>query len=264
MDKQLKYFSIWRLTAALLLIGSNSWNIATCQTEEVYRAQFDSANSAYARGDFELAEAGYQSILKDRVHFDAEFNLGNAMFKQEKLGLAILHYERAKQLIPNNEDLKTNLILVNSQITDRIESLPTEGIANIWEGIIAPGKHLLWHRLMFVFWTLGFIALSSRLLSSDFGNRRIWGTVGTALLGIGIGFMSLSLAAANRINKDRSAIILSSESPVRSQPGTSGMTLFMLHEGTKVGIIQREERYTEIRLPNGNVGWIDSNDIEAI
>jgi SH3-like domain-containing protein len=42
------------------------------------------------------------------------------------------------------------------------------------------------------------------------------------------------------------------------------MTLFMLHEGTKVAIIQREERYTEIRLPNGNVGWIDSSDMEAI
>jgi tetratricopeptide (TPR) repeat protein len=264
MDKQLNYFSIWRVSAALLLIGLSIWNTAICQTEEEYRTEFDSANAAYARGDFELAEAGYEAILNDRVHFDAEFNLGNAMFKQQQLGLAILHYERAKQLIPNNEDLKTNLILVNSQISDRIESLPTEGIANVWEGIVAPGKHLLWHRLMIVFWTLGFIALSARLLSSDFGNRRIWGTAATTLLGLGIGFMSLSWAAVNRINKDQSAIILSNESPVRSQPGPSGMTLFMLHEGTKVGIIQREERYTEIRLPNGNVGWIDSSDMEAI
>jgi tetratricopeptide (TPR) repeat protein len=263
MEKQLKN-SIWMVTSILLLLGLSTWNVATCQTEEEYRIKFDSANAAYARGDFKLAQVGYEAILNDRVHFDAEFNLGNTMFKQQQLGLAILHYERAKQLIPNNEDLKTNLILVNSQISDRIESLPTQGIANIWEGIVAPGKHLLWHRLMIVFWTLGFIALASRLMSSDFGNRRIWGTVGTTLLALGIGFMSLSWAAINRIEKEQSAIVLSNESPVRSQPGLDGMTLFMLHEGTKVGVIQKEERYTEIKLPNGNVGWIDSNDMEAI
>ncbi len=38
----------------------------------------------------------------------------------------------------------------------------------------------------------------------------------------------------------------------------------MLHEGTKVAVIQQVELYTEIKLPNGNVGWIESNDMETI
>ena len=93
------------------------------QTEAIYQAQFDSANAAYARGEFSMAQSGYESLLEDRVHFASEFNLGNAFFKQQKFGLAILHYERARQLTPNNEDLETNLTLANSQISDRIEAL---------------------------------------------------------------------------------------------------------------------------------------------
>jgi tetratricopeptide (TPR) repeat protein len=265
MDQQLNHSPrLWHLVSLLLftLLGTSIAGIS--QTEEMYRAQFDSANAAYTRGDFELAQAGYQSILEDRVHPGAEFNLGNALFKQQELGLAILHFERAKQLIPNNEDLETNLILANSQISDRIEALPTAGIANVWEGIIAPGRHLMWHRLMIAFWTLGFIAFAARLLTADFGNRRIWGTAGAVFLTLGIGFMSLSRAALSRITNDTSAIVLANESPVRSQPGASGMTLFMLHEGTKVAVIQQVELYTEIKLPNGNVGWIESNDMETI
>ena len=72
------------------------------QTEAIYQAKFDSANAAYARGEFSLAQSGYESLLEDRVHFASEFNLGNAFFKQQQFGLAILHYERARQLTPNN------------------------------------------------------------------------------------------------------------------------------------------------------------------
>jgi hypothetical protein len=167
-------------------------------------------------------------------------------------------------LTPNNEDLETNLTLANSQISDRIEALPTAGISNVWQGIVAPGRHLLWHRLMVLFWTLGFGALAARLMSQNFGNRRILGTVGTSLLAVGIAFMSLSWSALNRISNDKSAIVLANESPVRSQPGDAGMTLFMIHEGTKVAVIQQDARYTKIKLPNGNVGWIASNDMETI
>ena len=234
------------------------------QTEAIYQAQFDSANAAYARGEFSLAQSGYESLLEDRVHFASEFNLGNAFFKQQKFGQAILHYERARQLTPNNEDLETNLTLANSQISDRIEALPTAGISNVWQGIVAPGRHLLWHRLMVLFWTLGFGVLAARLMSQNFGNRRILGTVGTSLLAVGIAFMSLSWSALNRISNDKSAIVLANESPVRSQPGDAGMTLFMIHEGTKVAVIQQDARYTKIKLPNGNVGWIASNDMETI
>ena len=246
--------------ACLLAMPHQGWS----QSEAEYRAQFDSANAAYARGDFSDAQKAYEIILNDRVHFEAEFNLGNALFKQQKFGEAILHYERARQLTPGNEDLETNLTLANSQISDRIESLPTAGISRLWEGIVAPGRQVLWQRLMIVCWTLGFIALALRILSVDFGNRRIWGTSGASFVAIGVAFMALSWTSLNRISNEKSAVVLANESSVRSQPGSTGMTLFMLHEGTKIAILKQEGEYTKIQLPNGNVGWIQTMDIEVI
>tara|TARA_B100000768_G_C11283777_1_gene380507 strand:+ start:1888 stop:2685 length:798 start_codon:yes stop_codon:yes gene_type:complete len=265
MEKKLKrHCQTWTNTAFVAVIVLGSLSHARGQTEAIYKAQFDSANEAYARGEFDLAQTGYQTVLNDRVHFEAEFNLGNAFFKQQKYGLAILHYERARQLTPGHEDLGTNLILANSQISDRIEALPTAGISELWQGVVAPGRYIIWQRLMIAFWTFGFIALAARIFANNLGNRRIWGTVGTSFLVMGIAFSCLSWAALNRITNDQSAIVLVGESPVRSQPGLTGLTLFMVHEGTKISIVQKEEQFTKIELPNGNVGWIESKDMEAI
>ena len=109
---------------------------------------FEAANQAYADGRYEDAQEGFESILLDHTHFESEFNLGNVFYKQGKLAPAILHYERARKHEPNHSDLQSNLALANARVMDRIESLPTQGITDIWERIVAPGRHRIWFRFM--------------------------------------------------------------------------------------------------------------------
>jgi tetratricopeptide (TPR) repeat protein len=125
------------ITLFLIALSCIAWS------QEDFEATFQAANEAYASGDYAAAIAGYESILEDRMHFESEYNLGNAYYKSRDWGSAILHYERATRLSPSNSDVRTNLVLANAQIKDRIESLPSNGILDLWDRIVAPGRFKL-------------------------------------------------------------------------------------------------------------------------
>ena len=228
------------------------------------KATFEAANAAYANGNYDDAIIGYESILEERMHFESEYNLGNAYYKLGNWGPAILHYERAALLSPSDEDVRTNLVLANAQIKDRIESLPSNGITDVWERITAPGRFQLWARIMLFGWTLGFLALAWRLWAKGVENRRLLGSAAAILLSLGLTSMLLARTSSERIESSKSAIVMAMESAVRNEPGTNGMTLFMLHEGTKVTVTERSDAHWKIQLANGNSGWIAASDLTEI
>ena len=84
------------------------------------------------------------------------------------------------------------------------------------------------------------------------------------LLAVGLAFMLLTQTASERIESSKSAIVMAVESAVRNEPGTNGMTLFMLHEGTKVTVIERNANHWKVQLANGNTGWIAAGDLTEI
>jgi len=239
--------------------------VATAWGQNVDRkAQFEAANAAYTAGDYATSIEGYESILAESMHFESEYNLGNAYYKLGKWGPAILHYERAVLLSPSNEELKTNLALANARIKDRIESLPSNGILDVWERITAPGRFQLWARIMVLAWTLGFCALAWRIWVVGIENRRLLGSSAAVLIAIGMAAMLLTSTASMRIESSKMAVVMAVESAVRNEPGTNGMTLFMLHEGTKVTVIERSTGYWKVQLANGNTGWITAEDLTEI
>ena len=60
------------------------------------------------------------------------------------------------------------------------------------------------------------------------------------------------------------AIVMSGVITAKSSPDKSGTDLFQLHEGTKVSIKSTLGNWTEIKLSNGSVGWVEENQIEKI
>ena len=242
-----------------------AWSLAAVawgQTE--IQATFESANAAYTAGQYNEAIAGYESILTDRMHFESEYNLGNAYYKKGAWGQAILHYERAALLSPSNDDVRVNLTLANAQIKDRIESLPSNGILDLWERVTAPGRYQLWARITLFGWTLGFLALAWRLWVTGLENRRLLGSSAAVLIAIALLSMVLARTASLRIDSSKSAIVMAVETAVRNEPGSNGMALFMLHEGTKVTVTERTAQHWKVQLANGNTGWIAAADLTEI
>lgn len=226
---------------------------------------FAAANAAYTAGDYPKAIALYDSITAEYLHFESEYNLGNAHFRQGELGLAILHWERALDLKPGDADCEANLALAESRKVDRIEKLPSLGLTDLWTRLTASGLFRTWSWLLLAVWTTACAAFAARLFVTDLPIRRALGTIGGILVGVSVCVALLARSSSIRLESSKEAILIVPSAEVRNSPQTSGSTaLFLLHEGTRVTVLQRREGWAEIQLANGNVGWIPAGDCAEI
>ena len=106
---------------ALLLASATSVEAQPERMDEL----FFKTNQAYKEGRYADAVKGYQKLLSagyENGH--VYYNLGNAFFRLEQLGRAIMHYERARILMPRDSDLNFNLRHARDQAVDAIEENP--------------------------------------------------------------------------------------------------------------------------------------------
>jgi tetratricopeptide (TPR) repeat protein len=229
-------------------------------------AIFDDGNQRYQEGDFDGALDHYLRILDDGLESgELYYNIGNAYFKLGKLGPAILSYERARRLIPSDDDLLANIELARSRTADEITPLPNSLLFRIvdwWVGLL-PLRALAW--LVAVAYLVAMAAVILVVLRpatplAVWGHRvAIAGTAVTVVFGINLAARELGLGTAEQ------AIILAEEAAVQSAPSDNEtLQIFSIHEGTKVRIDRRSEDWIEVVLEDGKVGWIRTTEMEPI
>tara|TARA_Y100000588_G_scaffold220307_1_gene234232 strand:+ start:523 stop:1290 length:768 start_codon:yes stop_codon:yes gene_type:complete len=233
---------------------------------DAQEAFFDEGNQRYQEGDFRGALDRYAQILDQGLEGgELYYNVGNAYFKLGELGPAILYYERARRLMPADEDLAANLELARSLTTDAVTPLPEFwlfGIVGWWVNLL-PRPALLW------FAALAYLAAMTGLIVTilrpttpvaALGKRvAVVGAATTFLLGINLVVRELSFGAAEK------AVVMSAEATVQSAPSEDvALQIFTVHEGTKVRIDRRSDDWAEIVLEDGKVGWTRADHLESI
>ncbi|MCF8422958.1 MAG: hypothetical protein K9H41_01305 [Bacteroidia bacterium] len=220
------------------------------------------AEKLYANKNYKESIIAYESILKEGfVSYKLYYNLGNAHYKNNELGKAIYNYELANKLQPNNKDVETNLRIANEKTIDKIESrenffigaikselvnsLSTNGWA--WLSIISLSGSLL---LAFIFFT------SNKLIL-----KRTGFFVSSTLFIFFIITMVFGFAAIKNKQATNFGIILNREIKIYDEPTISSKVKFNLHEGTKTSILETNVNWTNIKLENGNEGWIKTSEI---
>ena len=74
--------------------------------------QYDDAVLAYTTGDYDVAIAGFEAVLKaDLDHFEAQLSLGMAYYRQENYARAIEEGHKAEVINPDEQRVHTNLSL---------------------------------------------------------------------------------------------------------------------------------------------------------
>jgi tetratricopeptide (TPR) repeat protein len=226
---------------------------------------FEKANQLYQEGQFEDAQAAYLALIDQGFNSSAlQFNLGNTYYKQENIPAAILHYERALKIDPANEDALHNLRLANLKTVDKIEPADQLFLNKWWDrslNLYAPSGWAAWSiGLLFT----GLVCLALFLFLSQRTVKKFGFFAALLFLFLGLGAWFFSAAQHSRLNAQTYGIVYASTLTVRSAPQSTSTELFVIHEGTKVKIVQQNGEWKEVKLMNGKSGWIKGEDIQVI
>ena len=236
-----------------------------CAQEDAQKAIVEQANQSYSNADYEAAISQYESVIN--AGFESSvlyFNLGNAYFKVNNIPAAILYYEKARKLDPTDENILFNLELANSRIVDKMEPLPQFFLKTWWKSarnILTSDQWAFTGVLFFIFLLLSAAAF---IISNAVLTRKLsfWaGIVFLTIMSISILF---SVSSFREYSRKSSAVIFSPTVTVKSSPNENSVDLFVIHEGTKVFITDKVEGWSEVRLANGNMGWIRTETFRSI
>ena len=240
--------------------------IASSAAENYPDSLWNAANEAYAQERWEDAVNDYTAIADASMESAPLWcNLGSAWYKSGNLGKAILCYERALKLDPSYEDARYNLELLNAMKLDRLESVPELILATWMKNLGRTLDSDSWAVCFLVFLVLTLAMVLLFILGSSATSRRAGFFTGVVCLLLAVASLSFSLWQKNEYMKADKAIIMKPVSSVKSSPsGDSAKDLFVLHEGTKVQVLDNVGGWSNIELSDGRQGWLPSSDIEII
>ena len=226
---------------------------------------WDMANEAYQRADYSGAESLYRGILDSGKHSaKLYFNLANTLFKQEKLGEAILYYNKALRLAPADEDIRHNLEYAENSTKDSIEEIP-EFFLFAW---IRAVRSMMscdgWTIFSLIILAIGFVAALFYLLAQRIYTRKMGFYIMTLAAVLFIVATLFANYERNALMDHNQAIIMSSAVSVKSSPDRAATELFVLHEGTKLTIGERMKDWVEVRIADGRKGWTETSRIAEI
>lgn len=226
---------------------------------------FLEGNRQYQAGNYPDALANYDQVL--RTGYESGplyFNMGNCHYKLGDIGRAVLFYERAKRLMPRDEDVKANLSMANLSAVDQIEPQADFLLVSIAHGLVhwIPRSQL--SLFLAVFYVFGVLSLTVWIVSRVPWLRN-WSVRLSILFGVLFVLSGLALFAQIReMRLRKEAVILAAQVDVQSAPGAEGLNVFALHAGTKVRTDQQSGDWIEIILPDRKVGWVRKEVLEAI
>lgn len=254
------------LRVAALLLALASLTSASASPEALKRAtkDYQQANAAYEKTDFAKAGDLYRRAIDEGVA-DSRlyFNYANCLFRLNQPGMAILYYEKARKLDPNDEDVAYNLRFVNAQIIDKNPAPESNALTkalsfahsafSINEGLwISAGL-----------FSLLFLAAILTL----FAGPAFRGALIAAMVLAGLALLALTPSLAFKIKEQETlqyGIVLKPAAEMFSGPGETFQVLTQVHEGTKFEIVETRGDWVSVKLANGKGGFVRLADLGKV
>ncbi|WP_424492638.1 tetratricopeptide repeat protein [Salinimicrobium sp. GXAS 041] len=220
-------------------------------------ALFEEGNTAYSEGNYEQAIERYNSILEDgKTDVAVHYNLANAHYKLNHIAPSIYHYEKALQLAPNDEDVRNNIVFAQNMAIDAIEETPQSQFSGWMESGYALFSVSGWGWTAVTFVVLFAAFFLVYYFSSKPVLKRAFFIAAVFFFVLAIGSVFMGYSRQSFEESQEYAIIFSEEAEVLSEPNVRGAEVFVLHEGTKVQVVEDFQQWSKIELANGNQGWI--------
>ena len=240
----------------------NSLQQISSSLEDATKAEGD---SAYMKNDYASAIQIYEALLNRGEAADIYYNIGNSYYKAGDIAKAILNYERALLLQPGNGDIRANLEIARSKTVDKVEPVPEIFFVSWTKSLINSMSVDSWAVCGVVCFILLIVSLYLFIFSKQIVLKKAGFISGIVFLAVTILANVFANQQKDELTNRNSAIVINPSVTVRSTPSESGTSLFILHEGHKVGVKDGSMKdWKEIRLEDGKVGWVPASAIEII
>lgn len=253
-------FSSFRMImiAVLLFIFFNSFS-------QDAHTLINIANNAYNEGMYDSALNVYHQVEKENLESgELYYNMGNTYFKTNDISSAILYYEKAKKLEPNNEDIDYNLRIANSMIVDKIERVPELFFKKWWNYFYNMFNANTWTIISVISWFILIFFIGLFIVSNSRGGKKLAFYFGLLFLFSSIATFGLASQKYYYGKEQHEAIIFTPTITVKSSPTSNAVDLFVVHEGTKIYVLDEVQDWVKIRIPDGSIGWLPLNSVRKI
>jgi tetratricopeptide (TPR) repeat protein len=228
---------------------------------------FQEANELYQSNEFSTAIEKYESI-ENQGFSSAElyYNLGNAYYKINKPGKAVLNYERALLIATaeNRSDIEYNLELVRKSLIDEIEVLPQFFLKKWKNNIRRLTSSEGWSIIALLLFWLGIGGFVVWLKGKRRQQKKIGFVAGLAILIFSSVPFLMAIDSSNLEKDSGLAVIMANEVDLRSAPDEVSKSIFLLHEGTSVALLDQIGDWYKVKLLNGEEGWLPKKILEKV
>ena len=257
--KAKKYIHNYIFILLGILITMNSF------AQENNTQLWEKANAYFTTEEYQQAVSIYEQILKTgKESAILYFNLGNAYYKSGDVNNAILNFERAKVLAPHDTDIEFNLQIVNQFVVTKIEDIPQPFFLRWRTSVTNKYPTDTWSSISIGAFILFLIFLGFYIFSRRTAIKRIafwFGIIAIVFSGFTFSFARIQKQV---IEKRNHAIVFCPRVTVKSSPTQTGTDLFLIYEGLKIEITDSLDTWKEIKLADGNEGWLPDSCIVKI
>jgi tetratricopeptide (TPR) repeat protein len=217
------------------------------------------ANAFYNQKAYDSAAYCFEQIASQHpAEAEVYYNLGNTYYKLNRIGPAVLNYERALFYKPSYKEAQDNLYLTQGRISNRIPAVKDIFFIRWWKGITAPANANTWA----VVSLLLFLAIIALLLTKRLNKHSLPSQIAIALASIWIITLIVAIASSNKRHDSSKGVVMQEGAEFALQPG--GKSQSLIPEGTTVKWEEERTEWVEVELPDGRTGWIRKSALTKI
>lgn len=223
------------------------------------------ADSLYTARDYAEAVRHYAALADSLPSSDVYYNLGNAHYRQKNYAQAVLAYERALRLNPDNDDAQFNITLVRTRLADSFGKSSEMFFVSWIRAWVKSHSVMHWTAFSLLWLVVFFVCLAVYLVGSRLSLRKV-GFFG-AIFAVLCFLLTTTFAIVQRYNfyNNTDAVILASELQLYASPSASSKQVRTIHEGTTVTIIDSEGKsWHQVVLPDGTEAWMPAKGFELV
>jgi len=259
----------WYVALALLIASAGAFAQDLEQTSGGVPLNqiFEAANVAASRGDYATAIANYRKLTEAGIRDpDVYFNLATSFAQSGDYPRAIVYYERALTLRPNDSRASENLRDADKALEER--RAEAEGEATIQRGSSisdAVYGEFSEDALALALLAANFVLFAGLAWTTVARRRNRWLYPLVAVSGLILSFCALGLASkAGLLREGPRAVALDDRVILREGPDPRAQVRGEARGGDRGEVIDRDRDFVKLRLVSGLEGWTPDSSVGLI